>query len=280
MNVKKILVALLSIALLLGLVACGETAKPVETSGNTPVADFDPEAKGMLYLSMDAEVKVTYDAEGLVLSVEAANELGTELLTDCPVGVGTPCDVAVADLVKAYMETATAEQKVVLIKQAFGSESPSAKFLEDVRVDAEAVAEGRTVVVAAVESLTAEGYLNLDTVKEIFQAAMGAEVKFTVAESVVNGTYAISIEGEVTKNYSVNADTGRINFEEDEPIIETVPVETGMEYYEPEAETEPATDPFSDVPFTDPIFEDDITPPEENFTEEFTEPATEATPEG
>lgn len=291
MTFKKIIVALLSIALLLCLVACGKeeapkTTDPAATNGegpaattpNTPVQAVDPDATGMLYLSMDAEVMLTYDEGGLVKAAEAANEAGQELLAKCAIAEGAACDTAVAELVKAAVDASTSDLKVVLIKQAYGSVSPSDKFLEDVRVDAEAAAAGCGVVVVDVASLTESGYLPVATVEQIFKLTVGDEnAKITVSEELVNGIYYVAYEdGEVTKNYTVDADTGRISYEEDEPVID-IEDTVATEPFDAGTETEPETEPYLEEEITEPVFPDDTMPVEPEVTDPKTEETVEET---
>lgn len=273
MNFKKILIAVLSIALLLSLAACGGKA-PTTAPSEGSKQNFDPEAKGMLFLSMGAEIKVTYDNGGLVMSVDAANEAGQEILEKCPVNAGTACDVAVADLIKATVDASTSDLKVIMIKQAFGSESPSDKFLEDVRVDAEAAAGSCAVLVVDVASLTAEGYLSADTVKAIFLATIGEEeANVTVSEELTNGIYFVTHKTEeATSNYTVDADTGAVTFQEEEGTVEDLPEEeTGDEYYDPGTEPE-MEEPQYEEPMTDPVFPEDTNPVEPDITEATEDP--------
>jgi len=283
MNCKKILVTILSIAMLLCFAGCNKA--PEATPTNPPAIGVqDPEATGMLLLSMDAEVKVTYDDGGLVMGVEAVNELGSELLEKCNIAEGTACDAAVADLVKLAVENTTSDLKAILIKQTLGSKSPSAKFLEDVRVDAEAAANGLDVILVEVSDLTEDGYLTAETAKDIFQRTQGIEGA-QISDEMVNGSYNITVtDGEEEMNYTMDGDTGRVTYLEPEPEID-LPDETANateEYFDPAMETTAPTEPAYEetVPENAGV--------EENFestqptvvieeTEAATEPATEET---
>lgn len=261
MNFKKILAAVLSIVLLLCLAACGgKTATPAPSGGT--VQTVKPDADGMIYLSMGAEIKLNYDKNGNILSVEPANEAGQELLAEAPVGTGVACNVAAADLVKAAV--ADTDLKVIIIKQAFGSSSPSKEFLSAIATDAEAAAGSCKVITVSVDELTAEGYLSIDTVKAIFMASIGVEsAVVTVTEEQVNGIYYLSHkDGNVTSNYTVDADTGIVAYVEDEPVVD-IPVEEetlAEEFIDPEANV-PSADEFyvEEIPETEPVFPDDMT---------------------
>lgn len=279
MTFKKILAAVLSIALLLCLVACGKEEAPktdnagstAPNSATTPKATAhvsDPDTTGMLYLSMDAEIMITYDEGALVKAVEPANEAGQEVLEKSPIAEGTACDAAVAELVKATADASTSDLKVVLIKQAFGSQSPSDSFLEDIRADAETAAAGRYVLVVEAAALTESGYLPTEAVETIFKKTVGDDnAKFTVADELVNGVYYVTYEdGELTRNYTVDADTGRVTYQEDEPTLDIEDTEA-TEPFDAGAELEPETEPFFEDQITEPVFPDDTMPVEPEATE-------------
>lgn len=270
MNFRKILVALLSIAMLLSLAACGGNTTTTKPTTGT-VQTFDPEADGMLYLSMGAEIKVTYDKTGNVMTAEPANEAGQEILAECPVVAGTACNTAVADLVKATVAASTSDLKVILIKQAFGSATPSKEFMSTIKTDAEAVAGSCAVIAVAVEELTGEGYLPIDAIKAIFMANIGAEsAMVTVSDDLVNGIYYVSHkDGEVTSNYTVDADNGVVTYQEDEPVLEGLPEDETVadDSFDPEMDDPGATEPYMEEPVDDPIFPEDVIEEDSDFTE-------------
>ena len=71
MNFKKILAAVLSIVLLLCLAACGgKTATPAPSGGT--VQTVRPDADGMIYLSMGAEIKLNYEVGTMIEIPRAA----------------------------------------------------------------------------------------------------------------------------------------------------------------------------------------------------------------
>lgn len=282
MNFKKVLAVLLSAALLLCLAACGGKATTTKPTGGT-AQTFDPEAEGMLFLSMGAEIKVSYDKSGNVMTAEPANEAGQEILTETPVAAGTATSAAVAELVKAAVATSTSELKVILIKQTYGSSSPSKEFLGTIQAEAEAVAGSCKVISVAVEELTTDGYMPIDTIKAIFMANLGADsAEITVSEELTNGIYYISHKsGDVTSTYTVDADNGIITYLEDVPVIEVMPEEETVadDSFDPEENVPGETE----VNVDDPVSSDDIvdngdTPIEDPFEDEM--PDDELVPEG
>jgi hypothetical protein len=257
MNFKKVLAVLLSAALLLCLAACGGKATTTKPTGGT-AQTFEPEAEGMLYLSMGAEIKVSYDKNGNVMTAEPANEAGQEILAETPVTAGAATSAAVAELVKAAVSASTSDLKVILIKQAYGSSSPSKEFLGTIQAEAEAVAGSCKVIPVAVEELTADGYMPIDTIKAIFMANLGKDsAEITVTEDLANGFYYVAYKnGDVIGNYTVDADNGIITYLEDTPVIEVIPEEETIadDSFDPE-ENIPCD---TEVNVDDPVSSDDI----------------------
>ena len=262
MNYRKILAAVLSIALVLCLAACGgKTTTPTPSGGTAQTVKTD--AEGMIFLSMGAEIKIDYDKEGKTMTVEPANEAAQDILAESPVGTGVACNVAVADLVKATVAASTSDLKVILIKQAFGSTSPSKEFLGAIQADAEAAAGSCKVVVVGVDELTADGYLPIDAVKAIFMANIGADsAVINVTEDLATGTYYVSHkDGDITSNYAVDADNGVVTYLEDEPTIEVLTEEETLADENVDAESNvPSADEFymEETPDTEPVFPEDI----------------------
>ena len=284
MNFKKVLAVLLSAALLLCLAACGGKTTPTKPTGGT-AQTFEPEAEGMLYLSMGAEIKVSYDKNGNVMTAEPANEAGQEILAETPVAAGAATSAAVAELVKAAVSASNSDLKVILIKQAYGSSSPSKEFLGTIQAEAEAeaVAGSCKVISVAVEELTADGYMPIDTIKAIFMANLGKDsAEITVSEDLANGFYYVAYKnGDVIGNYTVDADNGIITYLEDTPVIEVIPEEETIadDSFDPEENIPGDTE----VNVDDPVSSDDIvdngdTSIEDPFDDEM--PDDELVPEG
>lgn len=255
MRFKRILAVLLGVAMLVCFAGCNNEPNAPDTNdiGVATQNPQVPDTAGMLLLSMNAEVKIYYDAGGLVMHVEAANELGQELLAACNIPKRVTCNTAVSTLVSAALKNAMSSGNALLIKQALGSASPSAKFLEDILLNAEAAAPNIAVVLAEAASLSAEGYLAPDTVKTVFLKSTGLEeAAIKMDETITDGLYYISLTRDgITEEYTVDADTGSMTRMESEPVIEVDTTEGFPEgYYEPALdETEPVwEDPALDEP--------------------------------
>lgn len=231
---KKWIAALLCITLLLGLAACSQPASGQQAGGNTTIAE--PDVFGMLVLNMNAIVNVSYDKDGLVLSISSENQLGDEIVAGMPKVLGSSCAKIVGDLITAIDTAAYAqEQKVILLKQATGSQAPSETFLQDILADAEKVAGGRAVVGAAVDTLTDEGYLSLDTAKELLAKQLGVEATALEGDPTVqDGLYWLAItQDDVTSSYSVDANLGAVEEQATDPVGDGDATEPSEDFYDP-----------------------------------------------
>lgn len=250
---KKFLAIVMSAVMLLGLFAgCGKTEPtPTDPTGenlSTPVS------AGLLVLNAAAAVNISYDADGLVLSVEGIDDNGSTLASEYTDYLGKSCSDAVCDLIAASVHSAflTPEENYVMIKQAVGSTLPGATFLETIQKDAEAVLDtlGSTamLVLLTEENLDENGYINLDAAKELVLAHLSVE-SFDVLDgspSPINGQYSFRVTvGEVTEDLIVDAVSGDVyegtldeaTFEDDNIIEEEIVDPTD----EVIPETQPAT---------------------------------------
>lgn len=215
---KKFLAIVMSAVMLLGLFAgCGKTEPtPTDPTGenlSTPVS------AGLLVLNAAAALNISYDADGLVLSVEGIDDNGSTLASEYTDYLGKSCSDAVCDLIAASVHSAflTPEENYVMIKQAVGSTLPGATFLETVQKDAEAVLDtlGSTamLVLLTEENLDENGYINLDAAKELVLAHLSVE-SFDVLDgspSPINGQYSFRVTvGEVTEDLIVDAVSGDV----------------------------------------------------------------------
>lgn len=217
---KKWICTLLCMALVLGLAACSQ---PASQQQGTTSSVKEPEVFGMLTLNMNAIVNISYDKDGLVLSVTPENEMAEEFTKELTASLGASCSKIVCDLITAISESAYAQdQNAILLKQTNGSQSPSETFLEDIALDAQKSAGSRTLIVAAVDTLTDEGYLSLDTAKEILTKQLGLENATLAGDPTVqDGYYWISVtQDDMTSEYSVDANLGTIEMLPTEPSEE------------------------------------------------------------
>lgn len=280
---KKLLAILMAAVLVLGLVACNKA--PAGQTGNENNEFEDPRMIGMLVFGCEAAVNVSYDNEGMVLAIEAANTEG-EILTEGFADVeGKSCADLVAELIDLASKNAQITENVI-IKQSFGSEVPNDTFLDSLATSAKdavaAVGAVTNVVTISAAQLDENGYIGAESVKTIMLNKLGADSASTFScESSpdINANFLVYIEaGEVRGSFYVNGITGAVAelTEEDLQMLEGNPGEENIPYEEEtdfdNLPTEPpatqATEPTNNQAATEPV----------DATEATTE-ATEATTE-
>lgn len=210
MNNKKLLSILLCMALLLCFAGCSKD-EPVPTQ---PPVSNTLETAGVLFLSIGTEFKVIYDTDGLVVAVEGMNETASDILVAYDNAIGTACDLVVSDLIKRSIEAGKHPQtRLVVIKQAPDSKSPSAAFLENVRIDAAAVTDYEVVLILA-DTLTENGYITKDAATDILtRQCKLTDVAVTCSEAE-DGFYTLTFEIDgAEQEYKVNAVTGTVVLE-------------------------------------------------------------------
>ena len=214
---KKILAILMSAILLLGLFAgCGEKA-PVATEGSN--AAVNPVAAGMLVLNVNGAVDISYDSDGLVLSLEGCDINGEVLVGEYTDYLGKSVSEVICDLINnsklaGFM---LPEVTYVVIKQAVGSALPGATFLETIETDAEAALAAAELsaelIILTEDNLDEDGYINLESAKGILMAALGLEGFDTIDGTVspIEGLYGFTITaGNLEGDYIVDAVTSLV----------------------------------------------------------------------
>ena len=249
---KKWICTLLCMTLLLGLAACSQ---PASQQQGTTSAVKEPAVFGMLTLNMNAVINISYDKDGLVLSVTPENQIAEEFTANLSASLGASCSKIVCDLVTAISQSTYAQdQNVILLKQANASQSPSETFLEDIALDAQKAAGSRTLVAAAVDTLTDEGYLSLETAKELLAKQLGIETAALAGDPIAqDGYYWLSVtEGDMTNEYSVDADLGAIEMLPSLPDAGDM-AEGGDEFYDPAMDTTAEDTSFWEESIGDPF---------------------------
>ena len=130
MGVILILSFVLSIALLTG---CGQAPKAM-TGSEIQIE----EAAGVLLLKVNPEIKIHYNADGLVTSVSAHNDDGAKILETYKGFEGKDCKVVVNELVGAigkagyFIEEIDGKSRTITIEIEKGSLLPNDRFLKDI----------------------------------------------------------------------------------------------------------------------------------------------------
>ena len=216
MNWKKSLTLTASAALALALLAgCG--AQPAEQVSS------ENGAVGTVLLSVNPEIEVEYDKNGLVLEIEGLNEDGKTVVKDVKDYQGKDCRTVVSELVRdiyadGYFEgTVDGHVKNIVLKLEEGSVYVSDEFLQDV-VDGirEAVQEcgiGAKAMTVSEGDLDDAGHIGQNKAKELVLAQLGLEsASFRDHEyELDDGVYEFEFTaGGVEYEYEVDARTGKV----------------------------------------------------------------------
>ena len=141
---KKHLALMIALTLVCGLLfAAGCAQPPAAADALDGAADALP-AGGVLRLSVNPEIAVHYDADGLVTGVEARNDDGAAILAGYAGFEGKAARQVVAELVTAigeagyFVEEIEGERRQIVIEIEPGSALPSSTFLADVAADVQA----------------------------------------------------------------------------------------------------------------------------------------------
>lgn len=213
---KKILAVLMSAMLLLGILA-GCNAEPPATDPTNKVST--PIAAGMLVLNAEASINISYDADGLVLDIEAADDNGSIVVGEYEGFLGKTCSDAVCDLIAGANRSGflTEESTYIMIKQALGSALPGSTFLETIVKDAEAALTeaglDAAVVLVTAENLDENGYIDLETAKALMLAYIARDSFDTLdgTTAPIDGAYGFAVTaGDLEGNYIVDAVTGDV----------------------------------------------------------------------
>ena len=216
MNWKKFLALTASAALALALLAgCG--AQPAEQ------ASAENGTVGTVLLSVNPEIEVEYDKNGMVLEIEGLNKDGKTVVKDVKDYQGKDCRTVVNELVReiyadGYFEkTVDGHTKNIVLKLEEGSVYVSDEFLQDVADGVrEAVQEcgiGAKAMTVSEGDLDDAGHIGQNKAKELVLAQLGLEsASFRDHEyEQDDGVYEIEFTaGGVEYEYEVDARTGKV----------------------------------------------------------------------
>ena len=255
---KKLLAILLSVLLVLGLFAgCGDDAAADATNAanggsanggsNGGSTNTTSNPYGALMLNANAAVEITFDKDGMVLDVLPSNEQGNILLGEYEGFLGSTCSEVVCELIgnSALAGFLAPEVNYIMIRQIKDAQLPNENFLEDIAKDAQAeldrIESTAVLVVLSAEDLDGDGYINLESAKELMLAAMALK-EFDVligTDAPIDGKYSFHMTADTTEEYLIiDAVTGDVypgtmdevdyeqdNIDEEEFIDVTEPVE-------------------------------------------------------
>ena len=225
-SLKNILTgATMGIALTAVLAGCGTTPAATQTAdgaGETPIAQAS-QAAGTLLLSVNPEIEIEYDDDGLVTEVEGVNDEGRGVTSGYGGYEGRQCREVVSDLVGEIYEAGHFNQTVdghdrnVVVKLQQGSSYPGEDFLRGIEDDVRATVGGfglaSDALTVAPEQLDDRGYIGLDAAKDIVLSQLGlTEASFNDHEyELDDGVYEMEFtSGGVEYEYEVDARTGKV----------------------------------------------------------------------
>ena len=135
--------ATMGVALAAVLAGCGAT--PATTADNQPAGSTGESSTvrtaGTLLLSVNPEIEIEYDDNGLVTKVEGVNDDGRGIVGGYTDYEGKECRVVVSDLVTEiyeaghFNETVGGHDRNIVVKLQQGSEYPGEEFLDGIEGD-------------------------------------------------------------------------------------------------------------------------------------------------
>ena len=275
--VKKFLAVLASAAMLVGiLVGCGNQSAAEQTGSGTADDTGNNIPAGMVLLSTEAAINITYNADGMVLDVEGINDYGFILADGYTDYTGKSCADAVTDLITASSDAASLSPDVenVILKLSKGSAQPGTNFLETLGTAAQSALDsiGATakLTLIGVDDLDEDGYISLDIAKALLMNQLGVDKldAYYGSTSPSDDAYICTVDvGGVESSYSIDAVTGLISEATDEELMNdpaaTDPAEEHT--YDPEEEVGNGENDMDEIVESD---DTDIDIPLENPGEE------------
>ena len=226
-NLKHIILFATAAAVLTGCSAAApasssapSTAEPAPASSSGFLANG---AAGAVLLSVNPEIEVEYDKNGVVLEVEGVNDDGKSVVSGYTGFEGKDCQTVVSELVREIYEdgyfenTVAGRAKNVVVKLEEGSSYPDQQFLDDVANGVRSAVESCGVdsvpVPVSDEDYAQNGYIGLEKAKEIVLAQLGlSEATFTERDyELDDGVYELEFtSGGVEYEFEVDAVTGKV----------------------------------------------------------------------
>ena len=235
--------ALLSTALLTG---CGSQQTAADNSIQTSTEEIAAEAPaeagstalaetGILVLSVNPEIQIDYDKEGVVTAITGRNEDGKKIAEASQDEIGKNCDEVLKNLITEihsagyFVEDIDGHQKNIVVQIEPGSVLPSDDFLENMSASTQSAVKGLKLTsdIVTIDDddydptyTTAEKlspYITLEKAKEIALAQADVNAADAVFDDKEfdhdDGTAIFELEftaGGVEYEYDVDAVTGKV----------------------------------------------------------------------
>lgn len=260
---KKLLALLLGAVMLLGLFAgCSDEKVPEKETVKSDPPVQTATLHGMLVLSAQASLNISYDQAGMVIDITGGNDLGSVVAAGYENYVGKSCDTVVSDLIAACaQERLLRDATSIVLKVATGSQLPSDTFLDNLsKTAATAAAENGSsapVVAIGLDGLDADGYINAAYAQTLLKNHLGVTDfdRYNGDTFPRNDCYTISVQyGDQLGSYTIDAVTGLISevVEEDSENMEEDFDPTFEEEIEETIDEDPEADIPEDIPEEDP----------------------------
>lgn len=216
---------LTALAMLAALVLSGCAAAPAAGS----------QTGGYLTLSVNPEIRIGYNEEGLVTSIEGRNDDGNTIVAGYTDYIGKDCSTVVDELIAQiyaagfFVEDAQGHRNNVVLQIQPGSAQPSGSFLDDLSLQAQNTVDRLSAGAQVVEisntdydpqyatAQTPSPYITMDKAKEIALAHAGinaADAQWDDREfDFDNGEPIFELEfwsGGQEYDYEIHAATGQI----------------------------------------------------------------------
>ena len=220
-SLKKSISLVLAVLLLLSLFA-GCTAKTAITrkAHNAPKEE---KAFGKLLLSVNPEIEIEYDEEGIVVELEGKNDEGREIVKKYRDLVGKDSETVVKELVQEiynsgyFDNTIAGNSRNIIVKLEDGSSYPDNGFLERVvagvreavnanNISSETIAVDKT-------NLNKDGLIGIEKAKEIVLTQLGIKdaVFHDQEYDLEDGVYEFEfVANGMEYEYEVDAVTGKV----------------------------------------------------------------------
>ena len=218
--------AMMITAAVLGLMAvAGSGMRSFDAMAQTTskVYEAGKEEAGSILLSMEPQIRISYDGRGKILGVKGVNEAGRKVVRGYSGFKGRNCENVINELVQeiydaGYFDTAVeGKTRNIVVKLEKGSVYPDKDFLDDVAREVRRVVRDNridsSVVVLDKSDYLDNGYIGLEKAKEIVLAQLHlSEAEFTDHEyDLEDGIYELEFTvGGIEYEYEVDAVTGKV----------------------------------------------------------------------
>ena len=221
---SKLILAALTATLTVSMASCAQNA--VSESSLQPESVEQQQvvsAAGTLLLSVNPEIEVEYDKQGLVLEIEGLNDDGKSVISQYQDYQGKACAEVVRELVQqihqgGYFENQLAgHTRNIVVKLEDGSVCPNGEFLEEVadgvREAVNQIGISSVPMMVGIDDLDDQGRIGTAKARELALNQMGlTDAVFSEGEyELDDGIYELEFTADgVEYEYEVDAITGKV----------------------------------------------------------------------